>query len=253
MKRRLHNMLTIEALKKNYGSNEILKGIDLQVEQGDVITIIGPSGSGKTTFLRSITTLEKANAGHIIFGNVDQDFDKLSHQDIRAIRQNVGFVFQNYNLFNNKTALQNVMEGLLIAQKLSHKEARERALKALEKVGLLERQDHYPAQLSGGQQQRVGIARAIALNPKVIFFDEPTSALDPELVGEVLQVMKDLAAEGVTMVVVTHQMSFARDVSNKVIFMVDGQVVEAGTPAEIFEKPKEARTKQFLAEILANN
>ncbi|MCO7125343.1 amino acid ABC transporter ATP-binding protein [Sporolactobacillus shoreicorticis] len=245
-------MLTIEGLKKSYAGNDILKGISINVNKGDVISIIGPSGSGKTTLLRTITTLEEANGGRITFAGVDNDFQKLNGKEINTIRRNVGFVFQNYNLFNNKTALQNITEGLIVARRVKKNEAENIALKALERVGLTDRKDHYPSQLSGGQQQRVGIARAIALNPEVIFFDEPTSALDPELVGEVLKVMKDLANSGTTMVVVTHQMSFARDVSNRVIFMADGYIVEQGEPRKIFENPSEERTKKFLTDILAN-
>ncbi|MCO7175723.1 amino acid ABC transporter ATP-binding protein [Sporolactobacillus kofuensis] len=245
-------MLKIEGLRKSYDGNEILKGISVDVSKGDVISIIGPSGSGKTTLLRNMTTLEQADGGHIQFADVDKDFQKLSSKDIQTIRRNVGFVFQNYNLFNNKTALQNITEGLIVARKVNKSEAKKIALEALERVGLSDRQNHYPSQLSGGQQQRVGIARAVALNPKVIFFDEPTSALDPELVGEVLKVMRDLAESGTTMVVVTHQMNFARNVSNKVIFMADGHIVEQGSPESIFEHPSEKRTQEFLTDILAN-
>ncbi|QAA21395.1 amino acid ABC transporter ATP-binding protein [Sporolactobacillus terrae] len=245
-------MLTIEGLKKSYAGNDILKGISIDVNKGDVISIIGPSGSGKTTLLRTMTTLEEADGGHLTFAGVDKDFEKLTGKEVNTIRRNVGFVFQNYNLFNNKTALQNITEGLIVARKVKKSEAEKIALKALERVGLTDRKNHYPSQLSGGQQQRVGIARAIALNPEVIFFDEPTSALDPELVGEVLKVMQDLASSGTTMVVVTHQMSFARDVSNRVIFMADGHIVEQGAPKAIFEKPSEQRTKKFLTDILAN-
>ncbi|MCD2257419.1 amino acid ABC transporter ATP-binding protein [Agrilactobacillus fermenti] len=244
-------MLTISHLKKRFGQRTILEDIDLTVHQGDVITLIGPSGSGKTTFLRIITTLEQADGGHIQFAGIDKDFADLTKRDIQTIRRNVGFVFQNYNLFNNKTVLQNVTEGLIVAQKRSKAAAKAIAVSALAKVGLADFQDYYPSQLSGGQAQRVGIARAIALNPKVIFFDEPTSALDPELVTDVLQVMRQLAAEGMTMVVITHQMSFARDVSNQVIFMADGHVIEKGQPSQLFTTPKVSRTKQFLAEILA--
>ncbi|WP_018664899.1 amino acid ABC transporter ATP-binding protein [Heyndrickxia acidiproducens] len=245
-------MLKIEGLKKSYAGNDILKGISFHVNKGDVISIIGPSGSGKTTLLRTITTLEEAEGGHISFAGVDKDFQKLNGKDIHTIRRNVGFVFQNYNLFNNKTALQNITEGLIVARKMKKSEAEKIALQALERVGLTDRRNHYPSQLSGGQQQRVGIARAIALNPQVIFFDEPTSALDPELVGEVLKVMQDLANSGTTMVVVTHQMNFARDVSNRVIFMADGFIIEQGSPKKIFENPSEERTKKFLTDILAN-
>ncbi|WP_057875493.1 amino acid ABC transporter ATP-binding protein [Liquorilactobacillus aquaticus] len=243
-------MLKIRGLKKSYAENEILKGIDLDVKKGDVITIIGPSGAGKTTLLRNITTLESADSGKIEFENIQGDYSALTRQETKKLRQSIGFVFQNYNLFNNKTALQNVMEGLLTAKRMPKQEARTEALKALERVGLLEYKDQYPVQLSGGQQQRVGIARAIALKPKVIFFDEPTSALDPELVGEVLQVMRSLAHEGTTMVIVTHQMRFAQEISNKIVFMVAGRVVESGTAQAVFENPRAERTRQFLAETL---
>ncbi|MCH4169634.1 MAG: amino acid ABC transporter ATP-binding protein [Lactobacillus sp.] len=245
-------MLTIKNLTKSYGPQQILKGIDFQVNQGDVITLIGPSGSGKTTLLRTITTLEKGDGGTIDFAGVQGELAHLSKNDIRTIRQNVGFVFQNYNLFNNKTTLQNVTEGLVVAHKIPKAQAKTIALAALKKVGMADYVDHYPSQLSGGQAQRVGIARAIALKPQVIFFDEPTSALDPELVGEVLKVMRQLAEEGATMVVITHQMNFARNVANKVVFMADGQVVEAGSPTDIFDHPQVPRTQQFLAEILSN-
>ncbi len=243
-------MLKLEDVHKAFGKNQILKGVDIEVNKGDVIVILGPSGSGKTTLLRSINFLEKADKGKLTLDDREMDMHHSSRKDISYVRKNTAFVFQNYCLFNNKTVLQNVTEGLIVARKVPKKEAVETAISALKKVGLEDKLDMYPAQLSGGMQQRVGIARAIAVNPKVILFDEPTSALDPELVGEVLSIIKRLAKEGTTMIVVTHEMSFAEDVANKVIFMSDGVVVEQGSPKEIFYKPKEERTKQFLKRIL---
>lgn len=243
-------MLKLENVHKAFGKNQILKGVDIEVNKGDVIVILGPSGSGKTTLLRSINFLEKADKGKLTLDNKTMDMHHSSRKDISYVRKNTAFVFQNYCLFNNKTVLQNVTEGLIVARKVPKKEAVDIAISALKKVGLEDKLDLYPAQLSGGMQQRVGIARAIAVNPKVILFDEPTSALDPELVGEVLSIIKKLAKEGTTMIVVTHEMSFAEDVANKVIFMSDGVVVEQGSPKDIFYKPKEERTKQFLKRIL---
>ncbi|MGE7922973.1 amino acid ABC transporter ATP-binding protein [Viridibacillus arvi] len=243
-------MLSIKNVHKSFGNNEILKGVDLSIDKGDVVVILGPSGSGKTTLLRCLNFLEKADQGHATFGEIDVDLHDAKKKDIHAIRQKIAFVFQNYNLFNNKTALENVMEGLIIGRKVPKNEAIEIGKKALSKVGLTDKYDAYPSQLSGGQQQRVGIARAVALNPDIILFDEPTSALDPELVGEVLAVMKNIANEGTTMLVVTHEMSFAKDVANRVIFMDGGVVVEEGNPHEIFVKPKEERTKKFLKRVL---
>ncbi|MBR1855619.1 MAG: amino acid ABC transporter ATP-binding protein [Oribacterium sp.] len=243
-------MLELRNVHKSFGDNEILKGVDLSVNKGDIIVILGPSGSGKTTLLRSINFLERADKGTIDFGDIHTSLLKANKKDVYKIRKCTGFVFQNYNLFANKTALENVTEGLIIAHGYSKDEAREKALKALKLVGLEDRADYYPSQLSGGQQQRVGIARAIAPEPEVVLFDEPTSALDPELVGEVLNVMKDLARSGITMIVVTHEMSFAESVANEVIFMDDGVVVEKGTPKEIFSRPKDPRTEQFLRRII---
>ncbi|MEK4762294.1 amino acid ABC transporter ATP-binding protein [Viridibacillus sp. FSL E2-0187] len=243
-------MLSIKNVHKSFGNNEILKGVDLSIDKGDVVVILGPSGSGKTTLLRCLNFLEKADQGHATFGEIDVDLHDAKKKDIHAIRQKIAFVFQNYNLFNNKTALENVIEGLIIGRKVPKNEAIEIGKKALSKVGLTDKYDAYPSQLSGGQQQRVGIARAVALNPDIILFDEPTSALDPELVGEVLAVMKNIANEGTTMLVVTHEMSFAKDVANRVIFMDGGVVVEEGNPHEIFVKPKEERTKKFLKRVL---
>lgn len=243
-------MLKITGIKKAFKDNEVLKGVDIEVKKSDVVAIIGPSGSGKTTLLRCINFLEKADAGEVIFDDIQTTFQEASKKTVSKIRKKTAFVFQNYNLFNNKTALENVTEGLIIARKVPKQEAISIGKKALDKVGLSERYDYYPSQLSGGQQQRVGIARAIAVNPDVILFDEPTSALDPELIGEVLSVMKTLAKEGTTMIVVTHEMAFAQDVANHVIFMDGGVIVEEGTPKEIFNHPQEERTRQFLRRVL---
>lgn len=243
-------MLKITNVHKSFGKNEILKGVDLTVEKGDVVVILGPSGSGKTTLLRTIDFLESADSGKLEFDEIKTNLSHASKKTILSVRRKTGFVYQNYNLFANKTALENVMEGLVTARKIPKTQAREIAENALKKVGLFDRKDFYPSQLSGGQQQRVGIARAIAPNPDVVLFDEPTSALDPELVGEVLSVIKELAKEGTTMIVVTHEMSFAEEVASQVVFMADGVVVEKGSSNEIFNHPKEDRTKQFLQRVL---
>lgn len=239
-------MLKLTNVHKSFGKTEVLKGISLNVEKGSVTAIIGPSGAGKTTLLRCINFLEKADTGLLDFDDIHIDLEKVSKKTMLEIRRKTAFVFQNYNLFANMTALENVMEGLVTARKVPKAEAKDRAIKALEKVGLKDRADFYPSSLSGGQQQRVGIARALAVNPEVILFDEPTSALDPELTGEVLSVIKQLASEGTTMVIVTHEMSFARDTADKVIFMDKGQMIEEGKSSKIFTSPKEARTRQFL-------
>lgn len=243
-------MLEISHVKKHFGSQEVLKDVNLNVNKGDVIVILGPSGSGKTTFLRSLTFLERADGGEMVLGDRKLDLHNAKAKDIAWVRKHTAFVFQNYNLFANKTALQNVMLGLTVGRGMPKAEAEAIARGALEEVGLADRADYYPSQLSGGQQQRVGIARAMAVKPDVIFFDEPTSALDPELVGGVLSVMKKLARDGVTMVVVTHEMKFAREAATKVIFMDGGVIVEEGSPEEIFTHPREARTRQFLRRIL---
>ncbi|MCM3765827.1 amino acid ABC transporter ATP-binding protein [Neobacillus niacini] len=240
-------MISIKGLHKQFGQLEVLKGIDLQVEKGKVVVVIGPSGSGKTTMLRCLNVLETPTSGVISIEGQSLDFSKaVSKKNIASFRRLTGMVFQNYNLFPHKTALENVMEGPIIVKGESKETARKRATSLLEKVGLGDKMDYYPAQLSGGQQQRVGIARALAMEPEVMLFDEPTSALDPELVGEVLKVMKDLAQEGMTMIVVTHEMRFARDVADEVIFMDGGVVVERNKPEEIFTNPKEERTRKFL-------
>ena len=245
-------MLQVEHVAKKFGDRQVLEDVNLKVNQGDVVVILGPSGSGKTTFLRCLNHLEKADSGSLKLVDKDFDLGKLTKKDILEIRQKTAFVFQHYNLFANKTALENILEGLVIARKIPKEEAIKRAEASLEKVGLLAYKDYYPSQLSGGQQQRIGIARAIAVKPEVILLDEPTSALDPELVGDVLDVLKQLAKEGVTMVVVTHEMGFARDVANHVIFMDGGRIVEENNAHEFFSRPKEERTKQFLARILSD-
>ena len=239
-------MLEIQNIKKTFGGVEVLKGIHLKVNRGDVVAIIGPSGSGKTTLLRCINYLEKADEGTMIFEGERYSMNTISKKEIAKIRRKTAFVFQNYNLFQNKTALQNVTEGLIIARKMPKAKAVEIGRRALDKVGLSDRYDYYPVQLSGGQQQRVAIARAIATDPEIIYFDEPTSALDPELTGEVLSVMQQLAGEGMTMLVVTHEIGFAKHVSSQVIFMEDGLVVEAGPSDEFFASPQEERTRTFM-------
>lgn len=239
-------MLEIKGLKKSFGGNTILKGIDFSVDKGEVIAVIGPSGSGKTTLLRCISFLTDADEGTMSLDNVSYDMKNIAKADIKKLRANMGFVFQNFNLFRNMTVLKNVTEGLVTVRKVGKVEAKQKALEMLDKVGLLEKANNYPDELSGGQRQRVAIARAVAMNPRVILFDEPTSALDPELTGEVLDVMKKLAEEGTTMVVVTHEMSFARDVASRVVFMADGLIVEEGSAKDIFDNPREERTRQFL-------
>lgn len=246
-------MLQIKNIKKNFEGLEVLKGIDLSVNQGDVVAILGSSGSGKTTLLRCMNYLEIADSGTMVFDGVSYDLHRTSKRDIAAIRKKTAFVFQNYNLFRNKTVLNNVTEGLIVARRIPKAEAEDTAVKALQKVGLADRLSYYPYQLSGGQQQRVAIARAIASKPEIIYFDEPTSALDPELTGEVLSAMRDLANEGMTMVVVTHELGFAKEVSSHVVFMDKGVVAESAPSAEFFESPKEERTRQFLRIISGEN
>ncbi|BBH21572.1 arginine ABC transporter ATP-binding protein [Paenibacillus baekrokdamisoli] len=242
-------MIKLTQIKKTFGKNQVLKGIDLTVQKGEVVAILGPSGSGKTTLLRCINYLERPNDGEITVDDFTVNCKKPHKKDIHTLRQKTAMVFQQYNLFRHKTALENVMEGLVIVKKLTKEDARKRSIELLEKVGLGAKLDAYPSQLSGGQQQRVGIARALALNPEVILFDEPTSALDPELVGEVLAVIRKIAKEGITMIIVTHEMSFAQDVASHVVFMDGGVIVEEGRPNDIFNSPKEERTKQFLKRI----
>lgn len=242
-------MLEIKEIRKSFQGMEVLKSVSLSVNQGDVVAILGPSGSGKTTLLRCMNFLEKADSGTMVFDGASYALGQMKKKDIAQIRRKTAFVFQNYNLFLNKTALQNVTEGLIIARGMPKGQAAEVGRQALDKVGLSDRYDYYPSQLSGGQQQRVAIARALATNPEIIYFDEPTSALDPELTGEVLAVMRQLAEEGMTMLVVTHEMGFARNVSSKVIFMEGGIVVESGASHEFFENPQQERTKLFLQQF----
>lgn len=243
-------MLKVINIRKAFNNNEVLKGVDIEVQKGDVVTILGPSGSGKTTLLRCINFLEKADAGQLDFEEQHIDYAKVTGKEIKAIRHKTAFVFQNYNLFNNKNALENVTEGLIYGHGIEKKQAIAIAKQALDKVGLSNRYDYYPAQLSGGQQQRVGIARAIAVEPEIILMDEPTSALDPELIGEVLEVIKSLAREGKTMVIVTHEMQFAKEIATKVIFMDGGKIVEQGPASKIFMNPDEERTRRFLRRVL---
>ena len=239
-------MIKVENLKLSFGKNEVLKGINFKIEKGQVISIIGPSGSGKSTFLRSLNFLETASSGTITFGNETFDLSKINKKDINRLRKNTTMVFQNYNLFKNKTALENVIEGLLIVKKMNRNEAIEIGLKMLEKVGLKDKAEFYPNQLSGGQQQRVGIARAVAMSPEVILLDEPTSALDPELIGEVLKVIKDMVKENMTMIIVTHEMQFAREVSDYIVFIDGGTIIAEGKPEEIFVNSKNQRLQNFL-------
>ncbi|MDR0514330.1 MAG: amino acid ABC transporter ATP-binding protein [Coriobacteriaceae bacterium] len=245
-------MLEVRDIHKKFGRNEVLKGIDITVGQGDVVVILGPSGSGKTTLLRCVNFLERADRGHISTNHASLDAQTATKKEIYALRRHMAFVFQNYNLFKNKDALHNVSEGLVVGRRMNKQEAFALAKAALDEVGLSDKYGSYSNQLSGGEQQRVGIARAMVLCPDVMLFDEPTSALDPELVGEVLSVMKKLAREGTTMVVVTHEMGFARDVATKVIFMEEGQIIEEGPPEEIFTRPQEKRTRQFLRRIIGD-
>ncbi len=245
-------MLVAKNVKKSFGENEILKDVSIDVEKGDVLSILGPSGSGKTTLLRCLNFLWKADGGIMTFDGKEYDLHNATKHEIKEVRLHTAFVFQQYNLFLNKTALENVTEGLIVARKMNKADAIAKARIELEKVGMADREDSYPLQLSGGQQQRVAIARALATDPKIIFFDEPTSALDPELTGEVLNVMRDLADEGMTMLVVTHEMGFAKTVSNKVVFMENGYIIEEGDSKEFFTDPKEERTKAFLRLVEEN-
>ncbi len=245
-------MLKVENVHKSFGNNQVLKGVSFDVEKGDVVAILGSSGSGKTTLLRCLEFFEKADDGKIELVDLKTDLNNTHKSVANQFRQHTGFVFQNYNLFNNKTALDNVKLGLIKGHGVDKKKADELARKALDKVGLSDRLDYYPSELSGGQQQRIGIARAVAFEPDVIFMDEPTSALDPELVGEVLETIKKLAENGITMVIVTHEISFARDVATKVIYMDEGVIVEQGTSLEIFSRPQQERTRQFLSRFLTD-
>ncbi|AKS07037.1 L-cystine ABC transporter ATP-binding protein TcyN [Pseudomonas trivialis] len=248
-------MIVVEKLTKQFNGQVVLNGIDLEVKEGEVIAIIGPSGSGKTTFLRCLNFLEQPTSGRIKVGDIEIDTSRPINQQqslVRRLRQHVGFVFQSFNLFPHRTALENVIEGPAVVKKMPREAADALGRKLLAKVGLAGKEDVYPRRLSGGQQQRVAIARALAMEPEVILFDEPTSALDPELVGEVLATIRSLAEENRTMVIVTHEMSFARDVANRVIFFDKGVIVEQGEAKALFANPKEERTRQFLSKFLAH-
>ena len=242
-------MIEVRNLRKSFDSLEVLKDINLEIDKGDVISILGSSGSGKTTCLRCMNFLEKSDAGTLVFDGKEYDLAHMSRKDIAAIRRKTAFVFQNYNLFLNKTVLENVTEALTVVRKMDKLSARKRAVEVLEKVGMADKLDYYPSKLSGGQQQRVSIARALAYDPEVIYFDEPTSALDPELIGEVLSVMRDLAKSGITMVVVTHEINFARNVSTKVVFMENGEIIKCAAPDQFFEHQDDERIKQFIRKV----
>jgi L-cystine transport system ATP-binding protein len=234
---------------KSFGKHVVLRGIGMSVREGEVLVILGPSGSGKTTLLRCINILERADSGTLVLGETAVPLHGITKKQMLEIRRKTAFVFQNYNLFRHKTALENVMEGLVSARKIPEKEARKTAVAALDRVGLTDKHDAYPLQLSGGQQQRVAIARAMVLNPEVILFDEPTSALDPELAGETLKVIKNVANDGITMIIVTHEIAFAAEVANRIIFMDGGVTIEEGPAEEVIFRPREERTKQFLKRI----
>jgi len=240
-------MIQVKNLKKSFGTNEILKDINVDIKSQEVVVVIGPSGSGKSTFLRCLNMLELITGGHILIEGIDLTDKKT---DINKVRTEVGMVFQQFNLFPHKTVIENIMLAPIKVRNISAQKAKEKGLELLRKVGLEEKANVYPDSLSGGQKQRVAIARALAMQPKVMLFDEPTSALDPEMVGEVLEVMKQLAKEGMTMVVVTHEMGFAREVGDRVLFMDGGYIVEENLPKEIFENPQEERTKAFLSKVL---
>ena len=240
-------MVHVENLKKNFGKLEVLKDISVDIAEGEVVVLLGPSGSGKSTFLRCLNQLEVATAGTILVDGNDVTDKRI---DINKVRENIGMVFQHFNLFDHKTVLENIMMAPVELKKMTKEEAKAKGMQLLKRVGMDSKADCYPSQISGGQKQRVAIARALAMNPKIMLFDEPTSALDPEMVGEVLAVMKELASEGMTMVVVTHEIGFAREVADRVIFMDDGYIVEQGTPQEVILNPKEPRTIDFLNKVL---
>lgn len=242
-------MIKVTNLQKRFNDLVVLNGIDIEVNRGEVLAIIGPSGSGKSTFLRCLNLLETPDDGTIEIGEATLDAKKYTRNEAHLLRQQTAMVFQNYNLFRNKTALQNVTESLIVTKKMPATEARKIGMDLLEQVGLKDKADNYPITLSGGQQQRVSIARALAVNPHAILFDEPTSALDPELVSEVLQVIRSIAEKQTTMIIVTHEMAFAREVADKVIFMADGNIVEQGTPEQIFVKSQNPRTRSFIKQV----
>lgn len=241
------NIIQVKSLRKDFGKLEVLKDINIDIELGEVVVLLGPSGSGKSTFLRCLNQLESATAGTIL---VDGNNVTDKHTDINKVREEIGMVFQHFNLFPHKTVLENIMMAPVELKKMTKEEAKEKGLQLLKRVGLDAKSDAYPSQLSGGQKQRVAIARALAMNPAIMLFDEPTSALDPEMVGEVLNVMQELVADGMTMIVVTHEIGFAREVADRVVFMDAGYIVEQGRPEEIFNNPKEARTIDFLNKVL---
>ncbi|MDK4231651.1 amino acid ABC transporter ATP-binding protein [Corynebacterium accolens] len=250
-------MISAQNVHKSFGQFEVLKGIDLEVQPGEVACLLGPSGSGKSTFLRCVNHLDKATAGRLyvdgeLIGYREKNgiLYEISEKQAAQQRSDIGMVFQSFNLFPHRTVIENIIEAPMQVKKVPEGKARKRAMELLDEVGLAAKADNFPVQLSGGQQQRVAIARAVAMDPKLMLFDEPTSALDPELVGEVLRVMKDLAAQGMTMLVVTHEMGFAREVADKIFFMDGGVVLEAGTPAEVLDNPQQPRTKEFLSSLL---
>ena len=240
-------MIKVENLTKSFGELEVLKGINQEIKDGEVVVVIGPSGSGKSTFLRCLNLLEEPTSGKIF---VDDEEITSKDIDINKVREEMGMVFQSFNLFNNLNIIDNITLAPTLVKKMGKEEAEKKAMELLERVGLPDKIDSYPKSLSGGQKQRIAIARALAMNPKVMLFDEPTSALDPEMVGEVLDIMKDLAKEGMTMVVVTHEMGFAREVGDRILFMDGGYIVEEGSPEEVFGNPKNERTQNFLAKVL---
>lgn len=250
-------MISAQNVHKSFGQLEVLKGIDLEVQPGEVACLLGPSGSGKSTFLRCVNHLDKATAGRLyvdgeLIGYREKNgiLYEISEKQAAQQRSDIGMVFQSFNLFPHRTVIENIIEAPMQVKKMPEDKARKRAMELLDEVGLAAKADNYPVQLSGGQQQRVAIARAVAMDPKLMLFDEPTSALDPELVGEVLRVMKDLAAQGMTMLVVTHEMGFAREVADKIFFMDGGVVLESGTPVEVLDNPQQPRTKEFLSSLL---
>lgn len=243
-------VLELKGIKKSFGANHVLKGIDLTVSKGEVVAVLGPSGSGKTTLLRTINFLDEADEGTVCIGGFTLAAGRHSKEDVVKLRRKTAMVFQNYALFDNMTILRNVTEGMVAVRGVGKAQAERRARELLSQVGLSERCDAYPSQLSGGQQQRAGIARALALDPEVLLFDEPTSALDPELVGDVLAVIKAVARTGITMVVVTHEIAFAREVADRVVFMADGSIVEQGPALQVLGNPREQRTRDFLRRVL---